>query len=306
MNSKYNLKLTKHSGKLKIYKLYKTGGTELENINEITQDMPHSQKKEMGVMLELPDKQEMGVMLELPERQMDNDSENSSIGPTESIEDITKRLDTLNKSAKIQENEEIRQDQERNQLEITTLESVKVPYQKPSSRQLYTIPAGKILYHGSTDKKTFDPFKIKLSESTLSAFFSPYKGFASDYIMRCSAFPSQNGYIHAFRVKKDIDKILILSPYELKNKDNILGEIDNNFCKRVPNREDFNGIGFFFPDKDLDNFSGDIERHIPEGATLDPNNAEFALCNPKEYLEYINTQECVSLRKLSEMYNFTA
>lgn len=298
MSNKYRLKLTDSDNKMKIYKLFKqSGGNETDSITNITQTTTIP-KDEQPIEVQKEEIKPLEERKEIIKEKISIEDIKPTIEfPTETInvDDTIKNLNTLVEEEKLV-----------TQKEISQLESVKVPSQNPSEYKFYTIPAGKILYHGSIDKKTFDPFKIKLSDSTLSAFFSPYKGFASDYIMRCSAYPAQNGYIHAFRVKKDIDKILILSPYELKNRDNVLAEIDNKFCKREPNKEDMNGIGFFFPEKDLDNFAGDIEKHLPTGAQLDPNNGEFALCNPREYLEYINTQECVSLRKLSEMYNFSS
>ena len=32
--------------------------------------------------------------------------------------------------------------------------------------------------------------------------------------------------------------------------------------------------------------------------------SEFGLCNPKSYLEYLYSQKCQSLRKLSDPYRF--
>ena len=39
---------------------------------------------------------------------------------------------------------------------------------------------------------------------------------------------------------------------------------------------------------------------------LDDENyySEFALCNPNDYLIYLYTQKCMSLRKLSQPYRF--
>ena len=39
-----------------------------------------------------------------------------------------------------------------------------------------------------------------------------------------------------------------------------------------------------------------------KGSSFD---SEFAICNPNEYLEYVSSQSCVSLRKLSKDYHFS-
>ena len=67
-------------------------------------------------------------------------------------------------------------------------------------------------------KESFNPDDIRLGNDNLVSYFSPNKRLAADYITGCALYPSKNGYIHKFRVKKDITKLMILSNYE-KNKE---------------------------------------------------------------------------------------
>lgn len=165
-------------------------------------------------------------------------------------------------------------------------------YSPPSSISYYKIPQGTELYHGSFNRDSFNPYNIKLGDDILIAYFTPNIKLASDYIMGCAQYPEKKGgFIHKFRVKKDINKIIVISRYDKKNnwtKD----YMENKFCqKKIGLNSDYtDGIAFFFP-KGEEN--GEIQFDV-----------EFALCNPNEYLEYISTRSCVSMRKLSEPYSF--
>ena len=166
-------------------------------------------------------------------------------------------------------------------------------YVEPSKTQLYTIPRGTILYHGSLDRESFNPYNIKLSDDKLVAYFSPNKRLSADYIIGCAIYPIKRGFLHKFRVKKNIEKLLIISSYEKKNHWT-LKNIDNSFCSRRHNMQ-LDGIGFFFPKK--------FEQ--AGGANNIAFDAEFAICNPDDCLEYVSTQACSSMRKLSKEYHFS-
>ncbi|CAH6421592.1 Hypothetical protein KVN_LOCUS365 [uncultured virus] len=168
----------------------------------------------------------------------------------------------------------------------------KLNFMQPSKIETYTIPIGTILYHGTKSKETFNPLNIKLSDSNLVAYFSPNIRFAADYIGGCGQYPEENGYIHMFRVTKNIDKILIVSTYNISEKWNH-DIFQKNFCSSQNNYETkFNGIGFFIPKKEV------VDKkkisYIPE----------FAICDPTDYLEYINTQRCIAKHTLSNNYRF--
>lgn len=168
----------------------------------------------------------------------------------------------------------------------------KLNYMEPSKTTLYKIPKGTILYHGSLTKEAFNPYDIRLGDDRLVSYFSPNKALAADYIVGCALYPTKSGFLHKFRVKKDIEKILIVSTHD-KQSHWSLEFLEDSFCSRKF-RIQLDGIGFFFP-------TG------IEDETYDNNqyfDSEFAICNPNEYLEYVSTQRCVSARKLNKEYNF--
>ena len=174
-------------------------------------------------------------------------------------------------------------------------------YMEPSKTSLYNIPRGTIMYHGSLNRESFNPYDIRLGDDKLVAFFSPNKRLAADYIVGCALYPTKAGFLHKFRVKKDIEKILIISTYE-KQQHWTLKFLEDSFCSRKF-RIQLDGIGFFFPRRDEKDFSA-IQRgeENPKRLSFD---SEFAICNPNEYLEYISTQRCSSMRKLSKDYHFS-
>ena len=166
---------------------------------------------------------------------------------------------------------------------------------------LYSIPKGTILYHGSLNKESFNPYDIRLGEDRLVSYFSPNKRLAADYIIGCAIYPTKSGYLHRFRVKKDIEKILIISTHE-KQSHWTLSFIEDSFCSRKF-RIQLDGIGFFFPRRDEKDFTA-IQKGDDSVKRL-AFDSEFAICNPNEYLEYVSSQRCVSLRKLSKDYHFS-
>ena len=143
---------------------------------------------------------------------------------------------------------------------------------------------------------TFDPNNIVLGNDTLVAFFSANKRYASDYINGCVLRPNENGYIHKFRTIKDIDRIFIVSQYTISREWD-LKNIESKYCSSKMDK--YNGVGFFVKADELNklqNESTNIYNIL--------YSSEFALCNPKEFIQYIETERCVSARKLSAPYSF--
>ena len=163
----------------------------------------------------------------------------------------------------------------------------------------YTIEKGTILFFSTVDKRGFNTNTIKLhgnESKDLISFFTPNFRLASDKIQGCSV-EKQKGYIHVFRVKQEIPNIFIKLPYD--TDDDI--SLDNLFSKFCTGSNSYNGIGFFYPKNEIETFN-----NIQTGGSLSDNNyySEFGLCNPGPFLEYLYTQKCMSLRKLSEPYRF--
>ncbi len=174
-------------------------------------------------------------------------------------------------------------------------------YMEPSKTTLYVVPRGTILYHGSMVRESFNPYDIRLGEDRLVSYFSPNKRLAADYIVGCALYPSKTGFLHKFRVKKDIEKILIVSTHE-KQAHWTLRFLEDSFCSRKF-RIQLDGVGFFFPRRDEKDFVA-IKQGMNETTNL-AFDSEFAICNPNEYLEYVSTQRCVSMRKLNAEYHFS-
>jgi hypothetical protein len=163
----------------------------------------------------------------------------------------------------------------------------------------YTIKEGTILYHATTNKKGFNTNYIELGKDKLINFFTPNFRLASDKIEGCSV-DKQNGYIHVFRVKKDIPNIYVKLPYDITDDINS-GTLANEFCSQNHN---YFGIGFFYPKNNIEMFSN-LQSSQNFNITDESNYySEFGLCNPRPYLEYIYSQRCQSLRKLSDPFRF--
>lgn len=172
-----------------------------------------------------------------------------------------------------------------------------LPPISPSTVTLYTIQKGTILYHGTQTKETFNPDKIDLSPNTRVAFFTPNKRLASDYISGCADYPKSKGFIHKFETNIDIDNIYIFSQYD-RNVEWALESIENKFC----NNKEYgylNGIGYFINEHENQKFQIDNE-----SSNTEIFNSEFALCYPSKYLTYISSERCMSIRKLSDPYQF--
>jgi len=165
----------------------------------------------------------------------------------------------------------------------------------------YTITEGTILYHATSNKKGFNTNYLNLGNDKIINFFTPNFRLASDKIEGCSV-DKQNGYIHVFKVKKDIPNIYVRLPYDIA--DDISSDLlANEFCSKNQN---YYGIGFFYPKNNIEMFSNDINQYNKKLNLDNPDlyYSEFGLCNPKPYLEYLYTQRCQSLRKLSDPFRF--
>lgn len=152
-----------------------------------------------------------------------------------------------------------------------------------SKIRLVTLPANINIYHGSITKNSFDPNDIKLSDGTLLALFSNNAKLAADNFMNCANYPTTNGYLHKFVIKKDIPYVQIVSPTTF-DKDSNLKTLDTQYCQRVDNPR-LNGFAY------------------PIRNTSVPNHEAYdyiiGLCNPNEYLKYVNSHICVNPYRLS-------
>jgi len=174
-------------------------------------------------------------------------------------------------------------------------------FMEPSKMTLYTIPKGTLLYFGSFTTESFNPNDIKLDENNSISYFSSNKRLIADYIVGCALYPTKQGFLHKFRVKRDINKILIISTFERK-ANWTLSYLDETYCFRK-NKTNLNGLGFFFPRKD----EQDLYNLNNDDSIIDPKisfDAEFIICDPNEFLEYLSTQRCIGMRKLSPEYIF--
>lgn len=167
----------------------------------------------------------------------------------------------------------------------------------------YTIKEGTILYHATSNKKGFDTKNLNLGDDKLINFFTPNFRLASDKIEGCSV-DKQNGFIHVFKVVKDIPNIYVKLPYDIADDINS-GLLANEFCSKNQN---YYGIGFFYPKNNIEMFSNNSYQQQQQQYLTTDNieqyYSEFGLCNPKPYLEYLYSQRCQSLRKLSDPYRF--
>jgi hypothetical protein len=172
-----------------------------------------------------------------------------------------------------------------------------------SGTNTYTIRKGTIMYHATVNKRGFNTKEIKLGKDKLISFFTPNFRLASDKIEGCS-IDKQKGFIHVFEVKTDIPNIFIKLPYDTDEELN-LDELKDKFCN---GNEYYKGVGFFYPKNEIELFNNSVlnqrTQEMHENLDDDSYYSEFALCSPNDYLEYLYSQKCMSLRKLSQPYRF--
>ena len=133
-----------------------------------------------------------------------------------------------------------------------------------------------------------------MGEGNTAALFTPNFKLATDQIEGCS-INKQNSFIHAFEVIEDIKNISVKLPYETIDME----ELKSNFCN---NKNIYNGVGFFYPKNEIEEFNNFMQK------TTNYNSgkyySEFLLCKPNNYIKYLYSQRCISLRNLSEQYRF--
>ncbi len=172
-----------------------------------------------------------------------------------------------------------------------------------SGTNTYTIRKGTILYHANVNKRGFNTKEIKLGKDKLISFFTPNFRLASDKIEGCS-IDKQKGFIHVFEVKQDIPDIFVKLPYDT-DEDLNLDELKDKFCN---GNEYYKGVGFFYPKNEIELFNNSVlnqrTEEMHENLDDDSYYSEFALCAPSDYLTYLYSQKCMSLRKLSQPYRF--
>ena len=168
----------------------------------------------------------------------------------------------------------------------------------------YTIKKGTIMYHSVSNKRGFNTQNIQLGGDKIILFFTPNFRLASDKIEGCS-IDKQKGYIHVFEVNQDIPNIYIKLPYDTDD-DISMTSLHDQFCS---GSKQYNGVGFFYPKNEIELFSNIMANPISQsGLSLNQGIAEenfyseFGLCNPTPYLNYLYSQKCQSLRKLSQPY----
>jgi hypothetical protein len=172
--------------------------------------------------------------------------------------------------------------------------------------ETYTIPVGTILFYSSTEKRGFNTTSLQLNgadylNNSLEkiSFFTPNFRLASDKIQGCS-IDKQKGYIHTFRVTREIPDIFIKLPYDT-NEDISLPELHKEFCEGT---NKYTGVGFFYPKNEIDSFNNMTNANTTQEIGGENYYSEFYLCNPRPYLEYMYSQKCMSLRKLTDPYKF--
>jgi hypothetical protein len=229
----------------------------------------------------------------------------------------TQQPQQIEQIGQIKQIKQIEQIKQIGQIEQISNENLKVPPHAIEQNETYTIKQGVILYHATTNKKGFNTTQLNLGQDKLINFFTPNFRLASDKIEGCSV-DKQNGFIHVFRVIKDIPNIYVRLPYDIAN-DISSGTLADEFCLN----QKYSGVGFFYPKNNIELFSNNLSQFQTQYqepyqnnaqyqnqvqlSTLDDQNqyySEFGLCNPKPHLEYLYSQKCQSLRKLSNPYRF--
>lgn len=244
----------------------------------------------------------------------DDDEEEISKAVNELTEEIEKGTNTTNlgvneptecQTKTITNDDGTKETRQICEQKIITMPDVYLP--KPnfmnSDTEKYVIKKGTILYHSTVNKRGFNTKNVKLGNDNLISFFTPNFRLASDTIQGCS-IEKQKGFIHVFEVTKDIPDIYIKLPYDT-DEDLNLDDLKNKFCNGT---EYYKGVGFFYPKNEIEMFNNTMANPRIEEIheNLDDNNyySEFALCSPGDYLSYLYSQKCMSLRKLSKPYRF--
>jgi len=142
-----------------------------------------------------------------------------------------------------------------------------------------TIPAGTVVFHGSSKYK-FNTKNVNLTDKK-AAWITDNIGLASNEAGNCALGKGIDGYIHEFKVVKDISNIYVRSI--LDGVDD-LESLREKYCSGANNQynEHFNGVGFIVPEEKIS--GNNIQKK---------NHFQVILCNPKNYLEYRWTYRCM-------------
>jgi len=164
---------------------------------------------------------------------------------------------------------------------------------------------------------------INLQEDTF-IYLTSDKHLAIQSIGGCSNLlynPFQKElFVHEFIVKSEINNIIVIDRNDLQDF-NKLTMIRKQTCNsNTGNSGASNGFLYFINRPDFSRLSGqDISQveseSIIENAVLDSDVItkgqglghaiiEIGLCNPNNYLEYVGSYRCDSIRRISEKYDF--
>ena len=123
----------------------------------------------------------------------------------------------------------------------------------------------------------------------MKTFYSPFLRLAADRIQACALSKDGNqGFIHAFKVIKDIPNIYKQSPSDIDIETSI-DQLNDRFCY---GGQQYYGVAFFYPKNAISEFN--------PGITDNHEYKEFGLCNAQPYLEYLHTYSCIGIRQLSK------
>lgn len=171
------------------------------------------------------------------------------------------------------------------------------PYSLASRTGLDSLPQGLMLYHGTKTKGTFDVTKLNLGndKEIPMCFFSSHINLALSSIGACAPLGG-DGYVHEFRIKKEIPGLYIMSIHEMQDKN--LEDLHKGYCGSVDGQT-YNGIMLYVDDINLRKLTGE---NPDMGSNIE--RVEVGLCRPHDWLEYVGTIRCMGPRNLSEKYNF--
>ncbi len=157
----------------------------------------------------------------------------------------------------------------------------------------YTIKKGTLLYHTTLNKKESNKHSNFNQDKSID-FFTPNYSIVTDKLYECSN-NTQNGYIHVYKVIKDIPNIYIELFNDIKNIDNLTLHI-NEFCHKNQN---YNGIGFFYPKNNIELFANNSAQSNEQIQSIIMDSelyySEFCLSNLKDYIKYSHSQKCHNL-----------
>jgi hypothetical protein len=270
------------------------GALEIEEVREAREGEPFEHIHEITQGSDVPSGSRV---IEVTSVDVNLGSQNTGLSEGEIKRDFDKALERIE-----------REDEETRTNKITVVQGPESAIGKSdvSHTTVHIIRPGTVLHHG-TMMKTFNVKDIRLGPKDiqgnrkLPAYFSPQIRLAADRISAC--VNPEGGYIHKFITKRELS-IVILDPYSLPD-DWSLDYFNEHYCRNDQYYGKIDGVGFYFPKKSQYKFSD--QKKISGGEENDEDiDFEVVLCNPSADLDYVNTSSCISLRNLSNPYNFVA